>query len=169
MLDDIGFTPFLDNLRAIYLNSVAKIVYSEWVGEGLDSHRGFTVFYSNEGDRQLNYHYDNAEVTLNVSLNGDFQGGDVYFCGMHSKSKESSCNIRRTEVEHKFGWGILHRGRQMHGAMSLISGERHNLIFWMRSCSVRNKMCPMCNDKPKLYAVDEGYGDGFVCSGSSMN
>ena len=57
----------------------------------------------------------------------------------------------------------------MHGAMELGDGERFNLIIWMRSSSVRNKLCPMCNKKPDLIempGVDAGFRvkDVDVCS-----
>ena len=49
----------------------------------------------------------------------------------------------------------------MHGAMPISSGERINLIIWMRSSSVRNKMCPMCDSEPVLTAANQ-FGDGFT-------
>ena len=77
--------------------------------------------------------------------------------------QESSFNINMKKVEHKKGYGILHRGQHMHGAMP-ISGddsERHNLIMWMRSSSVRNQSCPMCGNPPSL--IEQPYGgDGFT-------
>ena len=39
---------------------------------------------------------------------------------------------------------------------------RYNLIIWCRSSSIRNIMCPMCNEKPKLIPVTDGFGDGFI-------
>lgn len=63
--------------------------------------------------------------------------------------------------EHKVGHGLLHRARHTHQAQPITSGERHNLIVWMRSSSVRNRECPMCGRLPSL--VDSpGYGDGFT-------
>merc|ERR550532_3554115 len=52
--------------------------------DGLDSYRAFTVKYeaSEGGDRSLTQHYDNAEVTLNVNVGGDWTGGQVTFFGM---------------------------------------------------------------------------------------
>ena len=49
----------------------------------------------------------------------------------------------------------------MHGAMKIEDGERYNLVIWMRSSSVRNKCCPMCDRKPDLVKV-EGEGAGFT-------
>lgn len=49
----------------------------------------------------------------------------------------------------------------MHGAHPITFGERYNLIIWMRSSSVRNKLCPMC-DKPPELVPNMGYGDGFT-------
>ncbi|TFJ95321.1 thioesterase [Platysternon megacephalum] len=67
------------------------------------------------------------------------------------------------EIEHVVSQGLLHRGGQIHGALPVASGERWNLIVWMRSSAVRNQLCPMCNKKPEL--VDAvGFGDGFTRS-----
>lgn len=74
-------------------------------------------------------------------------------------------------MTHSIGYGCLHRGQQMHGALPIHSGERHNIIVWMRSSQIRNKCCPMCDNSPDLVEV-EGMGDGFseqtvsVCSTS---
>ena len=49
----------------------------------------------------------------------------------------------------------------MHQAQAITSGERVNLIVWMRSSSIRNCQCPMCGEPPSL-VQSEGYGDGFT-------
>ena len=46
---------------------------------GLDSHKAFTVSYQLDGDRELAYHFDNSEVTLNVCLGTSFTGGELSF------------------------------------------------------------------------------------------
>lgn len=51
----------------------------------------------------------------------------------------------------------------MHGALPIQSGERINLIIWMRSSVVRNKLCPMCGMEPRLMPCS-GEGDGFTTS-----
>lgn len=63
-------TEFIDRLRIEYLNSLARAFYGdEYLGEtGLDSHRAFVVSYKIGEDVELGYHYDNAEITLNISL-----------------------------------------------------------------------------------------------------
>ena len=45
----------------------------------LDSQKAFTVSYREGEDVELSYHYDNAEVTLNVCLGSDFTDGELYF------------------------------------------------------------------------------------------
>lgn len=177
MLDEIGFTNFFDIFRSKYLNPLAACFYSDYVGDGLDSHRAFTVTYK-EGDASkkssstahqkektsLANHYDNAEVTLNVALNDGFEGGEIFFKGVRTGANTSGNELEEVYLEHKKGWGIFHRARQLHGALSIEKGDRHNLILWMRSSSVRNRQCPMCWHEPKLIPVSEdgGYGDGFV-------
>ena len=70
LLDELGFTSFIDELRNQYLNPLAQAVYGdEYMGStGLDSHKAFIVTYKIGHDIDLGYHYDNAEITLNVSL-----------------------------------------------------------------------------------------------------
>ena len=55
-----------------------------WGGGGdcLDSHKAFTVHYKIGEDLDLSYHYDKAEVTLNVSLGKEFSGGELFFGDM---------------------------------------------------------------------------------------
>ena len=79
-----------DILRHNYLNYVAKLLYPEWVGEGLDSNRAFTVKYMLEGDTALSQHFDNAEATLNVCLGKQFTGGDLLVGGMWKVSQPTS-------------------------------------------------------------------------------
>lgn len=59
------------------------------------------------------------------------------------------------------GQGVLHRGGQLHGARPLGTGERCNLIVWLRASVVRNRFCPMCCREPDL-VDDDGFGDGFT-------
>lgn len=72
---------------------------------------------------------------------------------------EAECS----EVEHRVTEGVLHRGQHMHGALPISSGQRWNLIVWMRASRQRNQLCPMCNRKPEL-VEGEGFADGFTHS-----
>ncbi|XP_072456748.1 2-oxoglutarate and iron-dependent oxygenase domain-containing protein 2 isoform X2 [Notamacropus eugenii] len=153
-LDELLVTP----LREQYLQPLTALLYPECGGGRLDSHRAFVVKYSMDEDRDLSYHYDNAEVTLNVSLNRNFSEGNLYFGDFR---QVSSNEMQYLEVPHMMGQGVLHRGGQLHGALPLESGERWNLIIWMRASSVRNSLCPMCRKPPQL-VEDEGFGDGFT-------
>ncbi|GFS98513.1 2-oxoglutarate and iron-dependent oxygenase domain-containing protein 2 [Nephila pilipes] len=159
LLDELGFHDhFSQVLRTKYLDPLAKILFPEWRGNELDSHKIFTVGYKINEDLELGYHYDNSEITLNVCLGKLFEGGDLYFGDMKTiPIAESSCIL----IHHKVGYGIFHRGQQLHGALPITKGERQNLIIWLRSSSVRNKLCPMCNSRPTL-SPSFGYGDGFT-------
>uniref|UniRef100_A0A915KNI3 Fe2OG dioxygenase domain-containing protein n=1 Tax=Romanomermis culicivorax TaxID=13658 RepID=A0A915KNI3_ROMCU len=162
LLDEMGMLPLIDEVRKSYLNHLSKCLFPDVFDDTLDSHRAFTVAYTRDTEAELGFHYDNAEVTLNVALDdcNSFKGGQVYFCGMRNDPIEStSC----CAVDHKLGYGILHRGQQLHGALPIEQGRRSNLIIWMRSSKTRAILCPMCNDKSReLIACPAGdYGDGF--------
>ena len=77
---------FMDQFREDYLAPLARLLYPAWVGRGLDSHRAFVVKYGLGEDLDLSYHYDNAEVTLNVCLGRRFAGGELYFGTMKGVS-----------------------------------------------------------------------------------
>ena len=160
LLNELGFDEkFLNPLRVNYLSSLSHLLFPEWTGDGLDSHKAFTVAYKENEDVDLSFHFDNAEVTLNVCLGKVFSEGELFFGDM---KKESVYLTNPKKVEHKVGYGLLHRGQHMHGAMAIsgTNAERHNLIIWMRSSSIRNQLCPMCDAKPRLIEQQWG-GDGF--------
>lgn len=117
-MDELGFTSFIDQLRIQYLNPLARVLYGdEYLGDtGLDSHKAFVVSYKIGEDIDLGYHYDNAEITLNVSLGIDsfeidlfmfillqgneFTGGDLFF-GTMAKAHRTvfsnfTCKIKVT-------------------------------------------------------------------------
>ena len=145
-------------LREDYLTPVCRLLFPDWGGGCLDSHRAFTVHYQDGGDLSLSNHYDNAEITLNVCLGKDFDEGSLFFGKM--RHEQQTVNDMK-EVEHSVTHGVLHRGQHMHGAMPVQDGERINMIIWMRSSAVRNTLCPMCDQIPEL-VPSEGFGDGFT-------
>nr|XP_057926062.1 2-oxoglutarate and iron-dependent oxygenase domain-containing protein 2 isoform X1 [Doryrhamphus excisus] len=159
LLNELGFDEgFITPLREQYLNPLTSLLYPDCGGHCLDSHKAFVVKYDMNEDLDLSYHYDNAEVTLNVSLGKDFTEGNLYFGNMR---QVPLCETECTEIKHKATEGLLHRGQHMHGALPISSGQRWNLIIWMRASQERNKLCPMCNRKPEL-VKGEGFADGFT-------
>lgn len=159
LLNELGMDEsFITPLREKYLRPITALLYPDVGGACLDSHKAFVVKYSLHEDLDLSSHYDNAEVTLNVSLGKDFTEGNLYF-GEFRQDPSPVPNY--IEVEHVATQGLLHRGGQIHGALPIASGERWNLIIWMRSSAIRNQLCPMCNQKPQLVEA-EGFGDGFT-------
>ncbi|XP_060049195.1 2-oxoglutarate and iron-dependent oxygenase domain-containing protein 2 isoform X4 [Erinaceus europaeus] len=159
LLHELGLDePLVTPLRERFLQPLLALLYPEWGGARLDSHRAFVVKYAPGEDRELGCHYDNAELTLNVALGKTFTGGALYFGGLF---QAPSALARPLEVEHVVGQGVLHRGGQLHGARALGSGERWNLVVWLRASTVRNHLCPMCLREPEL-VEDAGFGDGFT-------
>ena len=165
LLDDVGFTKFFDEFRTKYLQPICDSTFPDLGFTDLDTHRAFIVHYkaddNEEFDRGLDNHYDNAELTLNVSLSATHEGGELVFDGFKREPPGSSGAL--LACEHRSGHGILHRGDHIHRALPIESGERWNLILWLRSSEHRNRDCPMCGEIPDLSEVASGsYGDGFT-------
>jgi len=161
LLDELGLDVQIEKLvRSV--QPLARKYFPQLVGErGLDSFKAFTVEYDGEidaaeADVEQATHFDNAEITLNIPLTKNYEGSELYFeYGTAFKS-----------VDMKVGRALMHSGRHIHGVMPIEQGYRHNIIIWMRSSDVRNKICPMCRQLPALEEVLEGTGDGFTISDS---
>uniref|UniRef100_H2YBH7 Prolyl 4-hydroxylase alpha subunit domain-containing protein n=1 Tax=Ciona savignyi TaxID=51511 RepID=H2YBH7_CIOSA len=117
LLNELGFDEtFFNEFREDYITPITSILYPQWGGGGLDSHKVFTVKYKYGEDLDLAYHYDNAEVTLNICLGEDFTGGELYFGGMRTEAIDL---LQTKPVLHRKGYGIFHRGQHLHGAMKI--------------------------------------------------
>jgi predicted 2-oxoglutarate/Fe(II)-dependent dioxygenase YbiX len=100
-------------------------------------------------------------VTINVCLLAeDCDGGELYFGG----DQEGRNGFGYL---HQQGRAIMHRGRNLHCVLPLNCGHRINMVMWLRSSSVRNKICPMCSKPPDLETVPDGWGDGFTLKSST--
>ena len=154
-------------LRLDYITPISALLFHDCGGARLDSHRAFSVSYrfGQHENVDLSCHYDNSEVSLNVSLNGSFTGGHLFFRApsntvLGEEGVSESQQWQQFFYNHREGLAVIHRGQLNHGAVAIGSGRRDNLIMWMRASSVRNMMCPMCMQKPCLRSVP-GLDDGF--------
>lgn len=87
LLDELGFDDrFLDPLFEDYLKPLSRILFPEEGGSTLDSYKAFTVKYDMQNDQSLGYHFDNAEVTLNLCIGKNFIDGELYFGDMKEVS-----------------------------------------------------------------------------------
>ena len=149
LLDEAGFTGSLtDALLAQVVSPLARLLFPEQGGDSLDNHRCFTVQYQLGRDVRLQTHYDNAEVTLNVSLTQTGAGGDLVFEGEKwgGAARRPPCRYR-----HRPGWGVLHLGSELHCAEPVVAGKRTNLIMWCRSTAYRRQCgCAMCGETTSL-------------------
>ena len=59
----------------------------------LDSHKAFIVKYALGEDTELAEHFDNAEVTLNVAISQDYEGGELVFKNSTGNNLMFSTNL----------------------------------------------------------------------------
>ena len=155
LLDELGFTPgLIDPLMHEYVRPLCAMLppLAAVGGGSLDIHRAFVVCYRMGEDESLSTHFDNAEVTLNANLGLEFEGGELLFYG-HKESAGGDPTAGLDWAEHSVGHGVLHLGQQVHAALPIESGERRNLVVWMRSSARRRVAgCPMCGETRRLLA-----------------
>ncbi|KAK8785580.1 hypothetical protein V5799_008054 [Amblyomma americanum] len=163
VLSEVGFDElFVTPLREHYLTPLCRALFPGWTGARFDSHNVFAEACEPGHESRPGFHYDNAEVTLNVCLGRrEFDGGELFFSDMRERPL-ADCSSTRPRCQ-KPAWAFLHRGQQLSGALSTLGGQRVNLVLWLRASEVRNRRCPLCGRPPTLVeAADGGYGDGFT-------
>lgn len=93
-LSDELITPLIVD----WLQPVTKQLFHKWGGGCIDSYKAFMVHYDESGDKDLSLHYDNAEVTVNISLNSEYTSGSLQFGGIWGDEEKTE---KKTVVEHK--------------------------------------------------------------------
>jgi hypothetical protein len=141
ILDQVGMRDALTELRERVVVPLLRLFYAREVGiDQIDDHHAFIVQYAgtgatSRGDVDLGFHYDESEFTLNVCLGREFTGSRLYFRGLLLKPETHSENL---SISHERARGLLHIGKHRHGAEPIESGERFNLIMWLRASSIRH-------------------------------
>ncbi|KAM9961216.1 hypothetical protein ACTFIR_004053 [Dictyostelium discoideum] len=133
VLDEMGFTEFFKQLREDYLSLFTSILYKDYNGEKLNSHHAFAVQYKMDKEKELGFHYDESDITVNLCLGSEFTGGSLYFKGILDKPETHN---EYFEFKHVPGVALIHIGVHRHGALGLTSGERTNLILWLRNSNI---------------------------------
>ncbi|EFH70388.1 predicted protein [Arabidopsis lyrata subsp. lyrata] len=133
------------------------IFFPEECGAMFDSYHGFFIENDEDRDAPLGYHVDDSEITFNVCVRKQFEGGEISFVGTRCQ-KHKETNIKpeiakwlsnegnnyfslKQEVFRYFhtqGQAILHRGRHRHGARATApSCYRANMILFCRNSLFR--------------------------------
>eukprot|EP01116_Phalansterium_solitarium_P006333 TRINITY_DN18633_c0_g1_i1.p1 TRINITY_DN18633_c0_g1~~TRINITY_DN18633_c0_g1_i1.p1 ORF type:complete len:424 (+),score=117.56 TRINITY_DN18633_c0_g1_i1:113-1273(+) len=139
VLDEMGLGPLMDAVR-VRLRPLLAALYPT-LGAGIDSQHAFAVQYAIGHDVELDFHFDDAELTLNVCLGDRFEGGDLYFRGLLDDPASHDENF---VFRHEPGKGLFHQGKHRHGAQRITAGSRTNLIIWFRNSQLRNGLQCSC-------------------------
>jgi hypothetical protein len=135
VLNLIGMRDLLSHLQHEYLHPISFFFFPiESTTKAFTDHHSFIVSYEPSRDRSLDLHTDDSEVTWNLCLGNEFTGSGLTFCGVMATAahRQYQCSY-----QHQLGHAVVHLGRQRHGAETITSGERHNLIIWCRNESYR--------------------------------
>lgn len=147
-LDAIGWTGLFDRALDEWLRPLAAALFPDCGGATIDSVYGFIADYGQDADSMLGYHADDASVTVNLCLGGDFVGSELYFrgarCALHRQDEGSPSET--FYYEHEPGVAIVHAGANRHGVEWIDGGRRRNLILWLRSSSEPSRMVPEPGD-----------------------
>ena len=123
---------FVDVFRTEYIQPVVERLIPGYDRVGLDSQKAFTVSYREGEDVELSYHYDNAEVTLNVCLGSDFTDGELYFGDV--KRWGETYDAKQVSDRRSVLTYVSEFFRRMN--VDLFSVSAHNICFGFCICSI---------------------------------
>jgi len=147
ILDDFGMSAMMDAVMTRCIQPLAVAAgFADVGGDVLVDHHAFLVSYALDKDKDLKFHVDQSDVTVNVCLGRQFEGGGLFFRGVRCPAHQQTGAQPEEEVtfEHVAGRALLHRGHHRHGAHPIRSGERHNLILWCRGDTGRPATSEAC-------------------------
>ncbi|MCO4770293.1 MAG: hypothetical protein KDA24_09710 [Deltaproteobacteria bacterium] len=143
---DLALDPLIAELLARVFVPLTSGLFPEVDATGLDHHHGFVVHYGEGWERDLSLHVDDSEVTVNICLGREFEGGDLLMsgrrCAAHVEDRDRPGE--RYPVAQEPGFAIIHAGMHRHEALPLTRGERLNLIVWCKSRAYRAQQGSGC-------------------------
>ena len=137
ILSDLGAEePFLQLMKEV-ISPIALHIYSDIINEPLTKLHPFVVEYGRHSDRDLGFHVDASDVTVNLCLGDEFIGSELYFegrrCEIHRQGL--SRDQEKFYYAHIPHYAIIHTGKHRHGTIAIEKGSRRNIILW---CSMEN-------------------------------
>ena len=117
--------------------------------EDLDWRQGYVAGYSASPTAQhatprqrLVSHTDDSEVTMNVCIGEDFEGGALQFRGLRGTTDGVELMGHFQPI---LGTALIHAGRHFHEVTEVTKGNRYTYIIWARSWKgARKQNCPCC-------------------------
>lgn len=146
ILSELGFGPAITELFEL-LKPTLSPLYPEVGSDTLDSEHAFVVAYSEQsGDRDLGFHVDNSEVTLNITLEAKGNGGALYFQGRRCEGHRQHPHRLEEElvVRHTTGALLIHSGAHRHGVYPINGASRRGIIVWLSSSKYRQESTGGC-------------------------
>eukprot|EP01012_Entosiphon_sulcatum_P036532 TRINITY_DN4657_c0_g1_i1.p1 TRINITY_DN4657_c0_g1~~TRINITY_DN4657_c0_g1_i1.p1 ORF type:complete len:350 (+),score=42.98 TRINITY_DN4657_c0_g1_i1:370-1419(+) len=118
---------------------VAKEHFPEVASSGVEVQHIFLAKYKPGEEVVQHTHADNSDITFNICLAcRDLVGARLFFYGNRTDASPKPPDYPTPEAppllwyEHQQGVAAIHRGMLYHGGERLESGERYNLIVWLR-------------------------------------
>lgn len=154
VLNLIGMKSTLTDLQMRHFLPVSHILFPV-EGSAFTAHHTFIISYESTKDRSLDMHTDDSDVTWNICLGKEgFTGSGLTFCGQMAQADHRKFSGLYT---HQTGRAVVHLGQQRHGADTILSGERHNMVMWSTNEVYRNS--ELFESRMKQYEKESGPPD----------
>ena len=149
-LDTIDLSWINNLLFHLVIRPISRHLYKDTETiDDLDWRQGYVAGYSANPTAQhatprqrLVSHTDDSEVTMNVCIGEDFEGGALQFRGLRGTTDGVELMGHFQPIP---GTALIHAGRHFHEVTEVTKGNRYTYIIWARSWKgARKQSCPCC-------------------------
>ncbi|EOA36962.1 hypothetical protein CARUB_v10009901mg [Capsella rubella] len=81
VLEDFGLGIMLDKIMQDFIFPLCKVFFPDVCGAMFDARHGFYMETGEDKEAELGFHVDDSDITLNVCLRKQFEGGKMLFAG----------------------------------------------------------------------------------------
>lgn len=147
-LEDLGLDALAEELLHRVIAPFSSLLFAPFGGDSLDYLHAFLSSSEPRGKEPEIFATDDSEVTVNVCLTEDFEGGEERFgelcCDVHTGKQAASGAVT---VAQSLGVALLHAGCHRHLAAPPRRGRRSNLVLLCRSSRRRRQPVQLaCGD-----------------------
>ena len=134
VLAEAGLDEAMNWLATQILSPFAVELFPDLCPQGLVAQHAFLADYAEDRDIELSLHVDQSDVTLDLCLGTDFEGGELVLEGPRCFGHlDHPPRVgERFVYSHVPGTALIHAGKNRHCALPITAGRSAQLVLWGR-------------------------------------
>lgn len=135
-----------ENLQLLLQSKLLPIInnfFNDGIQQKYVIYTAHAILYKSKGmgERSLNLHTDDSDITINITLNtNNLEGNELEFYGSTPYSSSILKKFERfrlkedkiIRIQHKIGSCLIHKGNHPHLTRPILNGDRIGLVVWLK-------------------------------------